>query len=773
MYLFKGENEKEFKVACKLCLVEIKFTITAEDYKNTQAFPIKIEDIHGSPKHKLIIMIDKNLEVSGFEIEGAGDNKEISYSKELTRQVLSEIDLNDDEIDLYFRTTGRDAVSLGEMSILINKSKEECQVIAAKFVEKGIFKEILGAQPHYIALPPYAALVSQLERFHTYISNIKEEAPKQLNESFKHLEAQTVGVKQLTEYTDFIIELKNTTLKQMFTQKKEFDNTISDIEKINEVTQVISNLEDDSKEILGDQIKTLKGQFEEILKQIYQIMQNHIAELTQEFVEVQNQISINLKKLRLGVVHHTVEQVIQKVFTAKLKQIKSTLNSQLKTIQQAFVNGLKETIMGFNSQFLTKLKASLNAIVEKVNTITESTAKSGETIKKVFADVSKDFSKTVLMAEEKLEGISESIFESFGVLRGTFTSRVIESLDTELGKVMERLEISKIATNEFWEQAKQVSLFTMQSIFFIRSIESAKAHINDEISKAKMRVLIIAPEITDIDIEKLKAVPKHVNIRIAANINISIPEHMDLILEIDEIHNITYRSREMKNLWGINRDYEAVILSVVSETEIDGMKSTEIAGIGSIIEEHIKIFVPVLEEAWIGAHKDIERTIDAAAAAKITFARHTPTPIKEESPISLPKPSRDLEPLPMPPPISRGPEPLPTPTPALHAERPSVQELLKTTTTQPTSPPSMTSGGGLVEEYGNIMNNMEKLTGSAIGVALTKFVDNYTRIEGYSGVLKQISISAGQVSGIPTILPPSQIKELRNKFNFWKKKLGI
>ena len=88
--------------------------------------------------------------------------EDVSYSKELTKQVLSEIDLTDEEIDLYFRTTGREAVSIGEMSILIGKPKEDLKKIAEKFVEKGLFKEIVGATPHYQALPPYAALVAQL-----------------------------------------------------------------------------------------------------------------------------------------------------------------------------------------------------------------------------------------------------------------------------------------------------------------------------------------------------------------------------------------------------------------------------------------------------------------------------------------------------------------------------------------------------------------------------------------------------------------------------------
>ena len=80
-------------------------------------------------------------------------------------------------------------------------------------------------------------------------------------------------------------------------------------------------------------------------------------------------------------------------------------------------DGLKKTVIGFNTQFVAKLKSSIDSIIGKVNSITEASSKSGEMIKRVFANVSKDFSKAVIMAEEKLGGISESVFGSFGNLR--------------------------------------------------------------------------------------------------------------------------------------------------------------------------------------------------------------------------------------------------------------------------------------------------------------------------------------------------------------------
>jgi len=115
--MFKDKDEVEIKYSCKICLKEIPFRITKTEYMDTTKFPIKKESVHGEPEHKLIVYFNQYLEVENFEIKHTLKREEVSYSEELTRQVLSELDLTDKEIELYFRTTGREAVSVGEMAM--------------------------------------------------------------------------------------------------------------------------------------------------------------------------------------------------------------------------------------------------------------------------------------------------------------------------------------------------------------------------------------------------------------------------------------------------------------------------------------------------------------------------------------------------------------------------------------------------------------------------------------------------------------------------------
>ncbi|MCK4481134.1 MAG: hypothetical protein KAV01_11445 [Candidatus Lokiarchaeota archaeon] len=723
MYLFKDKDIVEVPITCKMCLKELKFPISADEYKEIRKFPIKKEDIHGEPAHKLIVFINQYLEVENFEIKDVIEKeKDVSYSKELTKQVLSEIDLSDEEIDLYFRTTGREAVSIGEMSILIDKPKEKCKEIADKFVEKGLFKEIVGATPHYQALPPYAALIAQLKTFYTYISDIKSRIPKQLEKSFSQLEIEAQDMEKLKDSSEVMGDLKEKMLSQIHAQKQEFDETISAIDQIRTITEDISNIGDLSKTLSDDQIGSLTKQFENLNVKTSQIIKNQVEDLRSQFGDIKKTITENLQKLRLGVIQQAVGDVIDKVIASRLKDITDNLNVQLSVSQTVIADELKKATQGINTEIVSKLKDSLQDAVKSIETLA---SKSGEDKDKIFSDISENFNKAVKLAEERIDGLSGGIFQSFGNIKDIFSKGIVDTLDNTLSDILRRLEVSEITTREFWDQAKSTRGFTMKDIWFIRSPESAKAHINDEISKAKMRVLVVAPTLSDIDIEAIKARPSRINFRVATYIEPTNPEHNVIMQEMDKMDNVDYRNRALQNLWGINRDYEEVILCVLSKTEFKGEYVTEIAGIGSIIEEHIKIFVPILEDAWVGARKEVMRMIKKPVLEK---------PFVHEPVITIP------------------------PEEEVSEEKEAVE----------TAKPVILSN-----QLDRIVNNLENMTGTEISLALEKFQNDYVKMEGYNSILKNIHNTSSELKGNPEILSRPEREELKLSMKIWKQKLNF
>ncbi|MFX0025930.1 MAG: hypothetical protein ACFE8M_05905 [Candidatus Hermodarchaeota archaeon] len=723
MYLFKDKEVLEIPYSCKVCLKEIKFKITAEEYKAVVKFPIKKEILHGDPPHKLIIYLNQYLEVENFEIKDVLKREEVTYSEELTRQVLGELGLNSEEIELYFRTTGREAVSIGEMALLINKPKDYCEGIAKKFVEKGLFKEIVGAKPHYTALPPYAALIGQLQKFHKYISDIKASIPAQLNKSFTTIETTPAKVAP-ADSTKLMKELKDTMLSQIRSQKKEFDETMAVMDQIRGITEDISKLEGTTTSVVGDQLGDVSKKFEDINQKTNQIIKGQISELKNEFDNIKSTVSSNLQKLRLGVIQQTVDQVLEKIIDTRLKEITDAVNVQLSVSQMAFSDELKKATTGIDPEVIAKLKDSLQSTIKNIDGIA---SKVEEDKEKIYADIAENFNKAVKAAEEKIEGISGGVIESFGDMRDVFSNQIVATLNSTLDDILQKLEVSERVTSEFWDQAKKGTGFTMKDIWFIRSPESAKAHINDEISKAKMRILIVAPQLTDIDIDAIKKRPAHINFRIATSIDPSNSTHQSIIAQFDQMDNVDYRHRALQNLWGINKDYEEVVVCVLSKTEIRGETVTEIAGIGSIIEEHIKIFVPILEDAWMSSRKEVVHAVKKEILEKPT----------------APEPAEEIKP------IEQKPKVLEEPLKEVPAE------------------------SLLSKQFNLVFDGLDKMTGLEISKALEKFQTEYINKEGYNSVLKNINNTSNDLKSKTYVLSQPEKEDLRMKMQFWKQKLNL
>lgn len=358
----------------------------------------------------------------------------------------------------------------------------------------------------------------------------------------------------------------------------------------------------------------------------------------------------------------------------------------------------------------------------------------------------------------------------------------MKTLDDVLDDILKRLEINEKVTAEFWDRAKRVTLFSMRDIWFIRSVEGAKAHINEEISKAKMRILIVAPQITDIDIDAIKALRSHVNIRIAANINPSSSAHMAILQELDQMTNVSYRHRRLQNLWAINRDYEEVVICVISKTEIRGEIKTEIAGIGSIIEEHIKIFVPILEDAWVGAQKDVFYSPPKGVAkpkikkpVKLKISLEKPEiPQKEIQKQFPPEPSKpaiesmkeetkvqvQIEP---PQPISE--EPL--------VSKEKIVEEPKIVSTMDFEKMEITNNEDLSEYINFIKESLNEKSAVEISIFLGKLHDAILKIKGFSGVLDAINRSIADLNSVSGVLDDAGVNEIQKKLVFWKMKLHI
>ncbi|MHA1758660.1 MAG: hypothetical protein ACTSVV_17985, partial [Promethearchaeota archaeon] len=108
-----------------------------------------------------------------------------------------------------------------------------------------------------------------------------------------------------------------------------------------------------------------------------------------------------------------------------------------------------------------------------------------------------------------------------------------------------------------------------------------------------------------------------INVRIAANIDPQSDKEMKILEEFIDKPNFAFRHYPDENLWGISKDMEEIIIGAVS--------GFDVAGVGSVIDEHIKNFAPVLESAWMKG-----KPIKSLDDARMIQVKRMPRAIKRE-----------------------------------------------------------------------------------------------------------------------------------------------
>ncbi len=594
-------GDKTIFLKCRECLADLTFVIPSSAIQAGQ-FPIKLEQVHGEPAHKLVIFINKKLEVESFEIKEVVAEKSAD-TLGILGEVLSDIGLTQKETELYFHCTRLGPVSVGEMALLIELPVDAVGEIAKKFVVKGLFKEIAGATQYYQALPPYAALLTQLQKFAGFITTIKDETPRELQRSFSTFEQSTKGVQNLKEFVTYLMLIKDDVSTSLNTQKQALDGTLDRLKNQQGVIPFITTLRDQSSSLLDNQVKSLDNQLaknEAMLDQQINMIENQLA-------VIQDKITRNLEKLRLGVILQTVQDVIQKIMRGEIEAIRQSFQNDIKVPFRQMITSLKDT---FQKEFGAPFRSLLTQLSTKIQGVSTDAGKIDDDLRNLFTSILGQFGTTLTDASTRIQGISDSVMTAFSELRNTFAQNVIVTLDDVLGKVLTRLNMSTKTIEEFWQEAKRIIRVSAKDIWFVRTPEGMKAQIIDASSRAKMKVLVIAPTLTDVDIPSLLQAPKFINVRVAARIQPDDPKHRQILDSFASHPNITVRQWDLQNLWAINRDSEEVIVGIVSKL---AGGTLDVAGIGSTLQEHIKIFAGILEDAWIGSRKDIGYAAAAGA----------------------------------------------------------------------------------------------------------------------------------------------------------------
>jgi len=659
-----------------------------------------------------------------------------------TKQVLELIGLTQDEIEAYFHLTGRGPVMAGEIALLVNVPEEKANDIAKNLLEKGLVREVPGSTPFYIALPPYTALLNQIQKFKAIVKQIQESTPKALQLKFKEIESHSAKLSKFDDYRNYINAMKTNLPAQIKAQFNKVEEELQKVKKFQEIRGFILNL----REIVPN----------EIIKE-FDVVETRLE-------KIKSEISIAFEKqFRIGALKNMAEKIVSKIISEQFSDLTEY----------------------FREKFVNSIQGTLDQVTEQLGSISDVAGEMSVDLGNFLSDIVSGLEDTMGDLDNRIASVYEDVDKGIEELKDLFQREIYKILEEDImTNVLNQLDLSEKTMTEFWERSKAASMLSFKDVWYVRSVEGMKAQINETITRIKAKIYITTPKLEDIDLVALSKVKKFVNVRISANFNVNNPNDQVKLAEIVKYPNINIRLYSRENIYSINRDFEEVVICAASQNEFGRI---EIAGMGSILDEHVKLFAPILEDVWIQSKKisdsEIMYSIESSQVTEvITQPIPQPTYERPQTPSILNK----LEMQNKPPLTFLKEEVINTveekltyetqPTIPLQTEvlsAPIIEESVEIPETSleidsPTTPKSSVS-----ELFDDFINNLSKKVSSELSDDLEYLRVRISEDIGYTSILNPISITIATLRSAPNLLSSMEIEDMSKTLRFWRKKINI
>ncbi|MFX0073856.1 MAG: helix-turn-helix domain-containing protein [Candidatus Hermodarchaeota archaeon] len=654
-----------------------------------------------------------------------------------TKEVLELIGLAHDEIETFFQLTGRGPVMAGEIALLLDIPEERAVLIAKNLLEKGLVREIPGANPFYIALPPYSALLNQIQNFKKVVEKIQESTPKALQLKFKEIEEHSAKLGKFNEYRNFINIMKTNLPAQVKAKFSKVENELENVKRFQEIRAFILNL----REIAP----------EEVIKE-FDVVETRLE-------KIKSEISVAFEKqFRIGALKNMAEKIVSKIITEQFSDLTDY----------------------FREKFVNSIRGTLDQVTEQLASISDVAGEMSVDLSNFLDEIVSGLEETMEDLDGRIATVYEDVDKGIEELKGMFQREIYKTLEKDImTNILLQLDLSERTMTEFWERSKEASMLSFKDVWFVRSAEGMKAQINEALTRVKAKFHIITPKLEDVDIVAVSKVKKFVNIRISTNFDSNNPKDQAKLAEILKYPNVQIRLYNRENLYSLNRDFEEICICAASRTEFGGF---EIAGMGSVLPEHVKLFAPLVEDVWIQSKKISDDEIRYSIGA-------TPGMVTPQQPIQQPTFTMPETPQPPDQPVIQ-PEPIKSfesnyieqPSVPIQIERPIEPSIPETPTiTQPVEPqmPTQPAGtpvgmeGSVPELFDAVLNNLDKKLSSEISDDLEYLRARITEDIGYASILNPMSITIATLRSVPNLLSSMEIEDIRKKINFWRKKIGV
>ncbi|GAG24832.1 unnamed protein product, partial [marine sediment metagenome] len=260
-------------------------------------------------------------------------------------------------------------------------------------------------------------------------------------------------LQKFEEYRGFVRKMKVELPSQIKSHFDSFNKELEQIKQFRDVKKYIVNLKDI---VPADIIKE------------FDIMESRLDKIKSEISETFE------KQFRVGAIKDMAEKIVDRVVTREF--------NEMTTI--------------FKEKFVTTTQDMLDQVVNQLGSLSDSAIDIGTDLNSVFLEINAGLKTTLDDLEQKITSVNDDVTQGIENLKNMFQKEIFETIsDDIIVNIIKQLELSEQTMKEFWERSKEQSMLSFKDVWFIRSKEGMIAEVNNAISRAKMRIQIIAPKL--------------------------------------------------------------------------------------------------------------------------------------------------------------------------------------------------------------------------------------------------------------------------------------
>ncbi|MFX1480888.1 MAG: hypothetical protein ACFFCI_22615 [Promethearchaeota archaeon] len=118
-------------------------------------------------------------------------------------------------------------------------------------------------------------------------------------------------------------------------------------------------------------------------------------------------------------------------------------------------------------------------------------------------------------------------------------------------------------------------------------------NFREVLGRAKHKIMLTVPRITDLEDLELYNIRSSVNMSISCYVDIGMTAHLDLIEEFDNFENIEIRNYKYQDRWAILRDNEELLFAAI------GTRESNLLFIHTEDKTHVETLGILTKDPWI------------------------------------------------------------------------------------------------------------------------------------------------------------------------------